>query len=115
MRSAPYPTSEKIRIYNSIRVISITLHIQQKIMDMNVVKVLFDLTRSTFIRSQTRSKFPVNRFSSKDNHGRRLNSQGTVNWRTAQVPTCAEDKTGKKFRLREPQPTVMTHDDPQRG
>jgi hypothetical protein len=40
--SAPYLAFEKIRIRNCIHVISAPLHIRQKNMDEDVVKVLFD-------------------------------------------------------------------------
>jgi hypothetical protein len=44
--SAPYPTSEKIRIRNRIRVISAPLHIRQKNMDVGV-----DVVKDYLIRS----------------------------------------------------------------
>jgi hypothetical protein len=51
--SAPDPTSEKIRICNRIPVISTPLHIRQKNMDADVVKILSDPIRSDPLSSLT--------------------------------------------------------------
>jgi hypothetical protein len=51
--SAPDPTSEKIRICNRIPVISAPLHIRQKNMDADVVKILSDPIRSDPLSSLT--------------------------------------------------------------
>jgi hypothetical protein len=62
--SAPYPTSEKIRIYNRIRIISAPLHIRQKNMDADVVKVLSDPIRSDPLSSLSAADLLCKRHSS---------------------------------------------------